>query len=406
VNAGTDAGVLVAGGGIVGLTAACLLADAGFQICVIDPNADVAAPSGDYDLRTYSVTPASARVLDASGAWAMLDHERVAEFRSMEVWDAGSSGRIRFDADGVHDAVLGYIIEHDNLLHALQEAVRRRGAVERRATSIRDIDFEDRPMTVYLGTGRPIGAKMIVAADGANSRVRELTGVVTTRHDYRQHAVVCNVTTSRPHGAVARQLFLPEGPLAFLPLADPSRCSIVWSTTPELARHLCDCGDEEFREGLSEAFEYTLGRIDGAGRRAGYALRRLHAMAYTGPGFALIGDAAHVVHPLAGQGLNLGIMDAAVLAEVLGEDRAGNSAFSRRALRRYERWRRSENTAMLSVCGALNCLFREAHPFVKWLRGTGLNATDASGPVKRWLAARAAGSIGDQPKAARGRGFL
>ena len=393
--------IVIAGGSIVGSTAACLLADAGYRVCVVEPSEQSPVPSGDVELRTYSITPACARVWRALGVWPNLDHDRVAEFRSVEVWDAGSSGCIQFSADAHDDTVLGYVIEHGNLTYALETGVRRRHAVDRRTSSVQELDFKRGSVAVRLNDGETMEADLIIAADGANSRVRELAGVSISRSDYGQHAVVCNVTTSRPHGGVARQCFLAEGPLAFLPLPDPHRCSIVWSTTPATAGWACHGDDDEFRERLGRAFEYALGSIDEAGCRRSFPLYRQHAEVYTGSGFALIGDAAHVVHPLAGQGLNLGIMDATVLAEVLAKSRGEGAGVSRNSLRRFERWRRGENVAMLSLCDGLNRLFSEPHPFIRWLRGIGLNTTDASGPLKHWLTARAIGSTGDQPALAR-----
>ncbi len=207
--------------------------------------------------------------------------------------------------------------------------------------------------------------------------------------------------TERPHGDIARQRFLPTGPLAFLPLVEPHLCSIVWSTSPEQARALLASSDEGFRSRLGEAFDGALGRILDSGPRAGFPLARGHAEIYVKPRLALVGDAAHRIHPLAGQGVNLGFLDAAALAEVLKEARQiGEDIGERLVLRRYERWRKGENLAMIMAMDAFKELFGTSLPPVCWARNLGLSLTDAAGPVKRLIMRRAMGLEGDLPRVA------
>jgi len=216
--------------------------------------------------------------------------------------------------------------------------------------------------------------------------------------------VVANVRTAVPHQETAWQRFLPTGPLAFLPLHD-GRCSIVWSTTPEQADSLLALDERDFGAALAEAFDWRLGAIVEVGPRTAFPLRLQHAHAYVQPGIALIGDAAHVVHPLAGQGVNLGLLDAATLAEVVSDAVAAGQDFaSLKTLRRYERWRKGDNLLMLGVMDGFKRLFGNTLPPVRLLRNVGLNLTDAAGPLKNLIARRAMGLAGDLPKLARGVG--
>jgi 2-octaprenylphenol hydroxylase len=219
--------------------------------------------------------------------------------------------------------------------------------------------------------------------------------------DYHQCAVCCTVVSEKPHGEVARQRFLETGPLAFLPLCDPQRSAIVWSTQSEAARLLLRETDHDFRRRLTAAFDSALGAILETGPRTAFPLVRGHASRYTGERVALIGDAAHRIHPLAGQGANLGLMDAATLAEVLQDaHRAGLDLGELRVLRRYERWRKGENTAMMLVMDVFKEVFGTGLAPVRLLRNLGLSATDAAIPLKRWIMRRAAGLEGDLPRLA------
>lgn len=225
--------------------------------------------------------------------------------------------------------------------------------------------------------------------------------MVTGGWNYHQKAVVAHVRPEKSHQETAWQRFLPSGPLAFLPLHD-GRCSIVWSTTPEQADALLALEASAFAEALAEAFDQRLGSILEVGRRGAFPLRLQHAQTYVKPGLALIGDAAHVVHPLAGQGVNLGLLDAAALAEVILDAlNAGQDFASFKTLRRYERWRKGDNLLMLAVMDGFKRLFGTALPPVRLLRNIGLNLTDAAGPLKHLIARRAMGLDGDLPRLAQ-----
>lgn len=397
----TEFDTVVAGDGIAGLTAALLLAGAGQRVALLAPGEAPAAPAPDAAIepRCYAITPAARAVLAAAGAWSRVDAARCGPFDGMEVWDAHSSGRLSFDPPPAFEGPMGHIVEHRNLAAALGGAVEACRDVTVHASRLINVG-NGTPRAVELDDGTRLDARLVVGADGASSRVREALGIAVNRRDYAQLAVVCNVTTTTPHGRIARQRFLSSGPLAFLPLPDPHGCSIVWSATHELGATLASEPDAAFRARLGAALDGALGTVTEAGERFAVPLARQSARRLVAAGAALIGDAAHVVHPLAGQGLNLGLLDAAALAECVGRPRTAD--WPRAGdLARYQRWRRSEALAMTVVTDGLDRLFRARGLPLKVLRGAGMRLTDGLTPLKHWLIARAMGLEGDVPRLGR-----
>lgn len=393
--------VIVAGGGLVGATLALALGKMGLCVAVVERSSAPTAPPGPaYGARVSAFTVASERILRALGVWPVLPAERIGPMREMRVWER--TGEVHFDSAGIGEPCLGYIIENAAVQWALERRIDTLPNVEwHRGEELAGLALDDGEAQAVLGRRR-LRAALVVGADGARSRVRELAGIDVAQGDYHQGAVVAEVRTAIPHRETAWQRFLPDGPLAFLPLANGAS-SIVWSTTPEHAAGLCTLDAEAFGLEVADAFEWRLGAVTAAGVRASFTLRHLHARAYVRERVALAGDAAHIVHPLAGQGVNLGLLDAAALAEVVGRAQGlGRDIGSRAVLRRYERWRRGHNALMQAVLGGFHHLFSSPWPAVRRLRETGFALTDRIPPLKAGFMRFASGLDGDLPTLARG----
>ena len=393
--------VLIVGGGMVGMTLACALKDSGLKIGLIEANppADIQADA-PVELRVSAITRASQQIFIALDAWDHMAARRVSPFREMHVWDAGGEGSIHFDAAEVGEDALGHIIENGVVQRALWDVVQASGGVELLCPASVSALLRDGNVTVcQLQDGRELRTRLLVGADGAQSRVRHFARIQARGWSYDQQAVVTTVVTERSHGETAWQRFLPNGPLAFLPLHD-GRSSIVWSTTPQEARQLLAADEEAFCRQLELAFSATLGRIDACAERAAFPLRLQYVDSYVRPGLALIGDAAHTVHPLAGQGVNLGILDAASLAEVILKARNEDIA-SLKVLRRYERWRKGDNLLMMATMDGFKRLFGTGWEPLRWVRNAGLKLTDSLPPVKQLIMNHAMGRGGDLPALAR-----
>ena len=393
--------VIVAGGGLVGSTLALALGVQGLRVAVVERSgAPTAAPGPMWGPRVSAFTVASERILRGLGVWPVLPAERIGAMREMHVWER--TGEVHFDSAAIGEPCLGHIIENAVVQWGVEQRLDALANVEwHRGEALAGLVVGDGEAEIVLG-GRRLRASLVVGADGAHSRVRELAEIEVAQGDYRQEAVVAEVRTAVPHRETAWQRFLPTGPLAFLPLANGAS-SIVWSTTPEHAAELCGLDDDAFALEVADAFEWRLGAVTAPGARASFPLRHLHARAYVRDRVALAGDAAHIVHPLAGQGVNLGLLDAATLAEVVGRARGlGRDIGSRSALRRYERWRRGHNALMQAVLGGFRHLFSSPWPGVRWLRETGFSLTDRIPPLKAGFMRFASGLDGDLPALARG----
>ncbi len=398
-----DYDVVIVGAGIVGATLACALATSRLRIAIIEYEPPVTAPTGDYDLRVSAISPGSWAILAGVGAAAGIAQERICPVEEMHIWDAAGTGVIHFDSADIGEPQLALIIENNAIRAALTACIERCSNVQLWCPRELDaIDVTDSQVMLRLTDGRQVSAGVVVGADGPRSRVRQQAGIELTAWGYQQQAIVATVATEHSHANTAWQRFLPTGPLAFLPLAN-GRCSIVWSVDSEQAAILLAHDDGQFLQALATAFDDRLGAIVSTSKRVAFPLQRAHAQRYVDPRLVLIGDAAHTVHPLAGQGVNLGLMDAAVLAEVLLEaDGAGRDVGAVSVLRRYERWRKGDNLAMLAVTDGLKRLFGNSMETVARARNLGLDVTDSIQPVKNMFMRRAAGLEGDLPRLARG----
>jgi 2-octaprenylphenol hydroxylase len=366
--------VLIVGAGVTGLTVAALLAQSEhanqLRLTVVDaasrPEHD---PDDDVALRVSAIATGSAQLLDSVGAWQHVAETRASAYESMRVWDESvepdSLGALRFDADEYAVPQLGFIVENILIQHALLAV----------------LDKLD--VTLMFNTEvESLKADLVIGADGARSFVRESFGIETRDFPYGQTAFVTHLQPEMAHGSTALQRFTRDGPLGMLPLAD-GRISVVWSIHDALAERVQEASDEELGEVLTVASDYVLGKLDVSGPRGGFPLCARHASQYVMPGVALIGDAAHAVHPLAGQGANLGLQDAAKLADVINIA-LGNAEHpgDRPVLRRYERARKGENATMLHLMTGLNRLFATDSALVRELRTTGMRLFNYSGPIR------------------------
>jgi 2-octaprenylphenol hydroxylase len=400
-EASADYDVVVVGGGMVGATLACALGGSPLKVAVLERHAPATPPTADDDLRVSAITLASRALFDSTGAWPGIERRRAGCVREMRVWDAGGSGEIHFAAAELGEVCLAYIIQNSVIVAALHERLARFTNVHVVTGEVAAV-VPARPAEVHLLDGRRLAARLLVGADGAGSLVRLAAGIDTQELPMRQKGIVATVRTGHPHEQTAWQRFLPTGPLAFLPLADPHACSIVWSADDRRADELMTLNDADFLAELATAFGDRLGELLGTSARAAFPLALSHAKRYIEDGIALVGDAAHTVHPLAGQGVNLGLLDAAALAEVvLDAEHAHKDIGAHHVLRRYERWRKGENLTMIAVTGGFRYLFGNAWPGVTSLRNLGLSLADSASPLKRFIMRRAAGLEGDLPRLAR-----
>lgn len=389
--------VAIVGAGMAGAALAALLGAQGIDVLLLDagePQTTLpTVPEGiaGVDPRVSAINMASRAVLEQAGAWPLLPEAARCAYHGMRVWEEDGTGRIGFDATDVGAAALGYLIENRWITATLLRALAAEPRVQLRPretlVSLRLPDEPGRPVQLQFPSGLAVQAAMVVGADGAQSAVRSLAGIEAPLRDTGQRAIVATIRTAGSHANTAWQRFLQSGPLALLPLAaldGGHASSIVWSADAPIAERLLELDDAAFMGELTRASESCCGEVLEVTQRLSFPLRQLHAASYVAPGLALVGDAAHVIHPLAGQGINLGFADVRVLAEEIARARRrGEPLASSDALARFARRRRGENAAMLAAMQGFQRLFGETHPAVRLVRNIGLGAVDQLAPLKR-----------------------
>ncbi|MEM7253865.1 MAG: UbiH/UbiF/VisC/COQ6 family ubiquinone biosynthesis hydroxylase [Pseudomonadota bacterium] len=400
VTAGADVDVAIIGGGLVGATLGVTLASHGFSVLIIEATEPVLGADGPprdelgvgarFDRRVVALNHASRNLLETTSVWGHLRAARITPFAAMVVWEDETS-EVTFSAPALGEIDLGCIVENRELLRALEARSARLSALSwQRPAALTDLVVGAEGVVVHTSAGVS-NARLVIGADGARSRVRELIGIDTAIQGYEQHAIVTNIKTQRSHRDTAWQRFLPTGPLAVLPLPD-GYSSIVWSAEDDEAQRLMALDAERFRRELASALDNRLGHIEWADERVTFPLARLRVSRYVDARVALVGDAAHTIHPLAGQGVNLGLLDAACLAEVLVDGaRSARDPGSARALRRYERWRSGHNRLMQDAIHAFDWAFRHPAPGVSRARRSALAGANRLRGLKHFFIRQALG---------------
>ncbi len=396
--------VVIVGGGMVGSALAAALGSSGLSVAVIESRLPhEICPDEEHDLRVSALSVASERILKAIGAWEGIKQRRCCPYRRMKVWEfSEEKAATLFDSQNIDHDHLGYIVENRVIQLALLDTLRNLDNIELiTPAATQNIDFSPGSTLIELDNGRQLVARLLVAADGGYSKVRQAVGMGVHGWDYEQHALVASVITHYPQQDITWQQFTPTGPLAFLPLTG-NRASLVWYNTPSEIKRLNELDDQAFMSELVATFPDTLGRIESLLERGSFPLRRQHAQAYVKEGVALIGDAAHMIHPLAGQGVNIGLLDAAVLAEELLDAMAeGRSITSLETLKRYEQQRRQHNFIMMQSMDLFYRVFSNDILPLKIIRNIGLGLAGKVEPAKNKVMSFAMGLEGNLPKLAR-----
>ncbi|MFP2608317.1 MULTISPECIES: FAD-dependent 2-octaprenylphenol hydroxylase [Escherichia] len=392
--------VAIVGGGMVGLAVACGLQGSGLRVAVLEQRVpEPLAADAPPQLRVSAINAASEKLLTRLGIWQDILFRRASCYHGMEVWDKDSFGHISFDDQSMGYSHLGHIVENAVIHYALWNKAQQSSDITLFAPAeLQQVAWGENETFLTLKDGSMLTARLVIGADGANSWLRNKADIPLTFWDYQHHALVATIRTEEPHEAVARQVFHGEGILAFLPLSDPHLCSIVWSLPPQEAQRMQQASEDEFNRALNIAFDNRLGLCKVESERQVFPLTGRYARQFAAHRLALVGDAAHTIHPLAGQGVNLGFMDAAeLIAELKRLHRQGKDIGQYIYLRRYERSRKHSAALMLASMQGFRDLFSGANPAKKLLRDIGLKLADTLPGVKPQLIRQAMG-LNDLPE--------
>jgi 2-octaprenylphenol hydroxylase len=390
--------VIVVGAGMVGAAFACLFARANPQlkIALIEAYQGASYSAEKFDPRVAALTEKSRSLLECCGVWEQIANKRVSAYTAMDVWDAEGTGRIRFNSQDVHQPNLGHIVENSLVVESLLAEVEKSDNITFLCpVTVASYSGSEQQVSLVLEDGRELSAPILVAADGGNSTIRQQFNFPTREWDYGHSAIVTTVETEQVNQQTAWQRFMSTGPLALLPLdkaGDRHFCSLVWSQESAEAERLMALDDAEFCQALSHGSEHCLGKIVATDKRYSIPLRQRHATDYVVERVALLGDSAHTIHPLAGQGVNLGFADVAALVETLSvAAKRGNDLGSLMTLNKYQRQRKPENLAMMAAMEGFKRLFAADNLAVRLLRNMGLSQVDKLKPVKNEIIKRVMG---------------
>ncbi len=396
----TEYQLVIVGAGMVGAALAAGLANSGISIALVEPNIakplSIPSTCSEFDTRVSAITAQSESLLTRLGAWGLIESSRKSPYQGMTVWDGEGTGEVNFNANDLHVPCLGTLVENREVVWALQQVVEQGNNITLIRDTVSHIDNQDEQglTPVFLASGAILKTQLLVGADGALSRIKQWAEFANCEWDYQHQALVATVELEQSHQQTAWQRFRQQGPLALLPLAanNDKTCSIVWSTSDEECQSLLALNDDEFCLALGQAFEFRLGQVVKVGPRMAFPLRQRHAKNYVVPGIALVGDAAHTIHPLAGQGVNLGFKDVVALSEeLLRAQQQGLNLGELSILQRYQRRRQADNLLMMAAMEGFKRLFAAEQPLIRLIRNQGMRLFNRASAIKQHVVMQAMG---------------